>query len=101
MKIVLIYIIIPFSCVHLLNKANEFGIKLKLRHKRRISSKKKIRACFQKINKSIKKNAKKGDNSKWPRVVVAGVGSFPSSHIFPEKQQSIPYGNMKEIEVLF
>ncbi|KAF7630956.1 hypothetical protein Mgra_00008786 [Meloidogyne graminicola] len=89
---------IKMSCVHLLNKANEFGIKLKLRHKRRISSKKKIRACFQKINKSIKKNAKKDDNSKWPKVVVAGVGSFPSSHIFPEKQQSIPYGNMKEIE---
>nr|CAD2207048.1 unnamed protein product [Meloidogyne enterolobii] len=84
------------SCLHLLNQENEFGVQL--RHKRRISSKRKMRSCLQKINRNKKHSIKNKELSP-TQVVVAGVGTIPASHLFPiTKQQIIPYGNKIDIE---
>uniref|UniRef100_A0A1I8B0F0 Uncharacterized protein n=1 Tax=Meloidogyne hapla TaxID=6305 RepID=A0A1I8B0F0_MELHA len=55
-----------------------------------------MRACLQRINRNKKHSMKDKEKT---QVVVAGVGTFPASHLFPDnKQQIIPYGNRKEIE---
>ncbi|CAK5075268.1 unnamed protein product [Meloidogyne enterolobii] len=57
-----------------------------------------MRSCLQKINRNKKHSIKNKELSP-TQVVVAGVGTIPASHLFPTKQQIIPYGNKIDIEV--